>query len=73
MSDQEMLALVGEDPANIVVCGGSHVPFHRQLAGVQIINVGSVGEAPTPNVAHATLIDASNFGITLEQFEVALA
>lgn len=72
MSDQEMLALVGEDPADIIVCGGSHVPFHRRLDDIQIINVGSVGEAPTPNFAHATLLDASNFGITIEQFEVEI-
>jgi hypothetical protein len=31
-----------------------------------------VGEAPTPNVAHATLLDASSFGVSLEQFEVEL-
>jgi predicted phosphodiesterase len=72
MSDQEMLALVGEDPADIIVCGGSHVPFHRRLDGVQIVSVGSVGEAPTPSVAHATLLDTSTFGVTLEQFEVDL-
>jgi predicted phosphodiesterase len=72
MSDQEMMALVGEDPADIVVCGGSHVPFHRRLDDVQIVSVGSVGEAPTPNVAHATLLDTSSFGITIEQFEVEL-
>jgi predicted phosphodiesterase len=72
MSDQEMLALVGEDPANVIVCGGSHVPFHRRLDDVQVISVGSVGEAPTPNFAHATLLDASSFGITIEQFEVEL-
>jgi predicted phosphodiesterase len=72
MTDQEMLALVGDDPANIIVCGGSHVPFHRRLDGVQIISVGSVGEAPTPGVAHASLLDASSFGVALEQFEVEL-
>jgi predicted phosphodiesterase len=29
-----------------VVCGGSHVPFDRTVAGARVINVGSVGEAP---------------------------
>jgi predicted phosphodiesterase len=46
MSDEEVLALLGDDPADVVVCGGSHVPFDRTVAGVRIINVGSVGEAP---------------------------
>ena len=72
MTDDELHALVGDDPADIIVCGGSHVPFHRQLDGVHIINVGSVGEAPGGGVAHGTLIDAGPFGVTLEQFEVTL-
>ena len=46
MSDDEISALLGDDPADIVVCGGSHVAFERVVAGVRIINVGSVGEAP---------------------------
>jgi predicted phosphodiesterase len=72
MTDDEMRALVGDDPADIIVCGGSHVPFHRQLDGVHVVNVGSVGEAPGGDVAHGTLIDAGPFGVTLEQFEVAI-
>jgi predicted phosphodiesterase len=46
MSDEEISALLGDDPADIVVCGGSHVAFDRLVAGARIINVGSVGEAP---------------------------
>ena len=46
MSDEEISALLGDDPADVVVCGGSHVPFDRTVAGVRVINVGSVGEAP---------------------------
>jgi predicted phosphodiesterase len=46
MSDEEISALLGDDPADVVVCGGSHVPFDRMVSGVRIINVGSVGEAP---------------------------
>ncbi|APR80374.1 Diadenosine tetraphosphatase [Minicystis rosea] len=46
MSDDEISALLGDDPADIVVCGGSHVPFDRVVAGMRVINVGSVGEAP---------------------------
>ena len=47
MTDQELLTLIGDDPADVVVCGGSHVPFDRTVSGVRIINVGSVGEAPS--------------------------
>jgi predicted phosphodiesterase len=63
MSDDEVSALLGDDPADIVVCGGSHVPFDRVVAGVRVINVGSVGEAPRgagPFLhADATLIEVS--------------
>lgn len=47
MSDEEVLSLLGDDPADVVICGGSHVPFDRTVGGVRIINVGSVGEAPS--------------------------
>src|SRR5262249_36140416 len=46
MSDEEISARLGDDPADLVVCGGSHVPFDRVVGGVRVINVGSVGEAP---------------------------
>ena len=50
----------------------SHTPFVRDVAGVKIINVGSVGEAPGGGVAHATIVDASATGITIEPLEVPL-
>ena len=46
LGDEEISALLGDDPADVVVCGGSHVPFERLVAGARVINVGSVGEAP---------------------------
>lgn len=62
MSDEELGALLGDDPADLIVCGGSHVPFDRVVAGARIINVGSVGEAPSGSHiggghADATLIE----------------
>ena len=50
MSDEELSALIGDDPADLVVCGMSHVPFDRIIGHTRIVNVGSVGEAPD-NVA----------------------
>jgi predicted phosphodiesterase len=75
MSDAEMMALVGDDPADIIVCGMSHVPFERRLDGIHIINVGSIGEAPTgdgPRVAHATWIETGASGLTVEAITVPL-
>jgi predicted phosphodiesterase len=61
LSDDEISALLGDDPADVVVCGGSHVPFDRVVAGARVINVGSVGEAPRGNGpwlhADATIIE----------------
>jgi predicted phosphodiesterase len=51
MSDGEISALLGDDPADVVVCGGSHVPFDRTVGGVRVVNVGSVGEAPRGHAA----------------------
>ncbi len=67
MSDEMLAHLVGDEPARVVVCGGSHVPFDRtivrQVEGaaaerIRIINVGSVGEAPVDGglAAHATYL-----------------
>lgn len=79
MSDEEVLALIGDDPADIVVCGMSHVPFDRTVSDVRVIGLGSVGEAPDgvslrerPKVAHATWIESSPSGLTVEQIVVPL-
>lgn len=75
MSDEEINALLGDDPADVVVCGMSHVPFDRMVGDVRIINVGSVGEAPTaggPPVAHATWIESSPSGLSVESITVPL-
>lgn len=84
MTDEEMNALVGDDPADVVVCGMSHVPFDRMVGEVRVINVGSVGEAPDgvsaprssrpwqSKLAHATWIDSTPAGITVEQFVIPL-
>ncbi len=61
LTDDEVVALIGDDPADVVVCGMAHVPFERRVGDVRVINVGSVGEAPVgggkrPVIAHATWI-----------------
>lgn len=75
MTDDEINALLGDDPADVVVCGASHVPFDRIVGGVRVINVGSVGEAPVSAggpVAHATWIESTPQGIQVEQTVVRL-
>ena len=73
MSDEELWALLGDDPADVIVCGMSHTPFERVIADVRIINVGSVGEAAgQPRVAHAVWIDSVAGGVTVEPIIVPL-
>lgn len=73
LTDDELLALIGDDPCDVVVCGMSHVPFERMVGGVRIVNVGSVGEAPGESlVAHATWIESTQAGVTVEAFTVPL-
>ncbi len=70
MSDAELMALVADDPADVVICGSTHVPFERWVQGVHIINVGSVGEAPGGRHADATIIEVGAEGVTVEQLSV---
>jgi len=74
MSDEEINALLGDDPADVVVCGASHVPFDRMVGGVRVINVGSVGEAPAggSRIAQATWIETTPSGLCVETIVVPL-
>jgi predicted phosphodiesterase len=72
MSDEELIALLGDEPGDIIVCGGSHVPFDRSVADVRIVNVGSVGEAPTGKYADFTIVTTSALGINVQQHTVPL-
>jgi predicted phosphodiesterase len=75
MTDDELLARVADDPADIIVCGMTHVPFDRTVSGVRILNVGSVGEAPDGEpgtFAHATIIETSSTGVHVEPLIVPI-
>lgn len=85
MSDEEIDAELGDECGDVVVCGMSHTPFQRDIGGVRVINVGSIGEAPDglktaltygsegyPLVAHATWIESTPQGINVEQITVPL-
>lgn len=74
MSDEELSALVGDDPADLIVCGASHVPFDRTVGGIRIVNVGSVGEAPAGGIriAQAAWIESTPAGLRVEPIVVPL-
>lgn len=67
LDDEEMSALLADDPADVVVCGGTHVAFARLIDTVQVINVGSVGAAPEGRFAHYSLVFPSASGSHFEQ------
>lgn len=71
MDDEELLALVGDDPADIVVCGASHVAFRRDLPEVVVISVGSVGASPEGDTAHFSVITPRMDGATVVPYHVA--
>ena len=60
---KELAALANAD---VVICGHSHRPFSRQVAGVRFINTGSVGRPDDgdPRLSYAIL------DVTSGQFEV---
>jgi predicted phosphodiesterase len=74
MTDAEINALVGDDPADVILCGASHVPFDRVVGGVRVVNVGSVGEAPAGGlrIAHATWIESTPRGVHVEPMVIPL-
>jgi predicted phosphodiesterase len=67
LSEDELRVMLDDDPADIVVCGGTHVPFHRELDEIQIVNVGSVGQSPEGRVAHYTIVSPKVSGAELLQ------
>lgn len=72
MTDDEIIALLGDEPADIVICGGSHVPFEREVADVRIVNVGSVGEAPGGTVAHGAILVSSQTGFAVRMITASV-
>jgi putative phosphoesterase len=67
MELDELRVLLADDPADVVVCGGTHVPFARLVDEVQLINVGSVGSAPEGRCAHYTVVSPQLMGSSFEQ------
>ncbi|MCB9605393.1 MAG: metallophosphoesterase family protein [Polyangiaceae bacterium] len=70
LSEDEMNALIGDDPADIILCGGSHVAFDWAVGETRIVNVGSVGEAPGGGYSAYTVIETTPLGISVEQLTI---
>ncbi len=67
LTDEEILPLLADDPADIIVCGATHVPFQRELGEYHLVNAGSVGSAPEGGVAHYTVLTPRMSGADILQ------
>ena len=67
LTDEEMEARIDDDPADIILCGATHVPFRRDVEDWTVLNVGSVGESPEGRVAHFTILRPRMDGIEVHQ------
>ena len=67
LDDDELNALIADDPADVVICGGAHTPFVRSLEGVTVVALGSAGAAPAGRVAYYTLMAPTPGGPRIEQ------
>lgn len=72
LDDEELYHLLAGDPADVVICGASHVAFQRELDGVRVVSVGSVGQSPEGGLAHFTIVTPRVDGMLVEQTFVEL-
>jgi predicted phosphodiesterase len=67
LDDDELSALLGDEPADIVVVAGAHVPFQRELGPTRIVGLGAVGEPLGPDrAAHVVLVTPRYDGAVIE-------
>ena len=65
--DDEVTELLGGEPADIVIVGGSHVPFQREVRGVRVVGLGSAGEPLGDELmAHVVLVTPRYEGTVVE-------
>jgi predicted phosphodiesterase len=67
MDEDEARVMLDDDPADVVACGATHVPFDRMVDEVRVVNVGSVGQSPEGRIAHYTVILPRMDGTEVEQ------
>lgn len=67
LSDDYIIELLTEAGCNVLVCGHTHVPYHRELNGKHLINAGSVGKPKhgDPAAAYVVLDFAEALRVTI--------
>src|SRR5690606_5909753 len=64
MSEEELVAALGDEPGDLVICGSSHEQFEGVVADVQIASVGSVGDAPGGTHALGAIVESNQAGFS---------
>jgi predicted phosphodiesterase len=73
MTEEELLARLGDEPGDLVICGSSHEQFDGFVADVRIASVGSVGEAPGGTHAYGAIVESNEGGFDVIMLAVPLA
>jgi predicted phosphodiesterase len=72
MTEEELLARMGDEPGDLVICGSSHEQFDGIVADVRIASVGSVGEAPGGTHALGAIVESNQGGFDVIMLSVPL-
>lgn len=73
MTEEELVACLGDEPGDLVICGSSHEQFDGFVADVRIASVGSVGEAPGGTHAYGAIVESNQGGFDVIMLSVPLA
>ncbi len=73
VDDEELMVLLGGDPADIIAVGGSHVPFDRTLDDTRVLGLGSVGASPEGDAAHFVILSPRLEGTLIERGWITLS
>jgi predicted phosphodiesterase len=72
MSEEELVAALGDEPGDLVICGSSHEQFEGEIADVHIASVGSVGDAPGGTHAFGAIVESNQVGFTVTMIQVPI-
>lgn len=72
MTEEELVARLGDEPGDLVICGSSHEQFDGFVADVRIASVGSVGEAPGGTHAYGAIVESNQGGFDVTMLSVPL-
>ncbi len=72
MSEEELVAALGDEPGDLIICGSSHEQFEGIVADVHIASVGSVGDAPGGTHAYGALVETTQVGFSVTMIQVPL-